>query len=62
LRNRIGSTSQAAIATYLLDATVDGGNPTLNEQVTSFLGATPSDNQIRGAMWLLLNNPLYAVN
>jgi uncharacterized protein (DUF1800 family) len=62
LRERIGSTSQAAIAAYLLDATVDGGNPTLNQQVTSFLGATPTDNQIRGAMWLLLNDPLYAVN
>jgi uncharacterized protein (DUF1800 family) len=62
LRARIGSTGAGAIAAYLLDATVDGGSTALRNQVVQFLGKTPSDNQLRGAMWLLLNTPLYAVN
>ena len=62
LRQRINGTSAQAIAAYLLSATVDGGTRQLQNQLVQFLGPTPSDNQIRGAMWLLLNTPLYAVN
>ncbi len=62
LRQRIGSTAAPAIADYLLDATLDGGTTALRTQIIDFLGQTPSDNQIRGAMWLILNAPDYAVN
>ncbi len=62
LRALIGSTKAAAIADYLLDALVDGGSPELRRIVLGFLGDTPDDAQIQGAMWLLLNTPDYAVN
>jgi hypothetical protein len=66
LRARIGSAKAGAIADYLLGALVDGGNPALRSILTTYLKAPgtnqPSDNQIRGAIWLLLDSPLYAVN
>ncbi len=62
LRARIGSTKKQVIADYLLDALVDGGSPKLRDIIMGFLGETPSDAQIQGAMWLLLNTPDYAVN
>jgi uncharacterized protein (DUF1800 family) len=62
LRTLIGSTKGSAIAAYLLDALVDGGSPTLQTDVQQYLGAAPDDNQILGAIWLLLNSPDYAVN
>jgi hypothetical protein len=62
LRGLIGSTKGRAIGAYLLDALVDGGSPALQGELDKFLGDTPDDAQIQGAMWLLLNAPDYAVN
>jgi uncharacterized protein (DUF1800 family) len=62
LRTRIGSTKKQAIADYLLDALVDGGSAKLRDIIMGFMGETPDDAQIQGAMWLLLNTPDYAVN
>ncbi|HEV2675947.1 MAG TPA: DUF1800 family protein [Aliidongia sp.] len=62
LRTRVGSTAGPKIAAYLLDALVDGGTPALQQTMASYLGAKPDDDQLRGALWLLLNSPSYAVN
>jgi len=62
LRTLIGSTKGSDIATYLLDAFLDGGSPTLQTKLQEYLGKTPDDNQVLGAIWLLLNSPDYAVN
>ncbi len=62
LRQRIGNTDALTIANYLLGDTLDGGTAPLRTQLVQFLGPAPSDNQIRGAMWVLLNSPTYAVN
>jgi hypothetical protein len=62
LRARIGRPSNDAVRNYLLDAFVDGGSPQLQHIIGDFLGAAPSDRQIQGAMWLLLNTPDYTVN
>jgi hypothetical protein len=62
LRARIGNTRMEAIRDYLLDAVVDGGSPKLQHIIGDFLGKDPSDRQIQGAMWLLLNTPDYTVN
>jgi uncharacterized protein (DUF1800 family) len=62
LRARIGDTRMEPIRDYLLDAFVDGGSPSLQHIIGDFLGKTPSDHQIQGAMWLLLNTPDYTVN
>jgi uncharacterized protein (DUF1800 family) len=62
LRTLIGSTEGSVIATYLLDAFLDGGSPALQGKISHFLGKTPDDNQVLGAIWLLLNSPDYAVN
>lgn len=62
LRTRIGATDGPTIAAYLLDALVDGGTPAMQSIITNFLGSTPDDNQIRGALWLITNSPDYAVN
>jgi uncharacterized protein (DUF1800 family) len=62
LRTLIGSTQGTAIADYLLDALVDGGSPELETILRAFLGGKPDDNQILGAIWLLLNAPDYTVN
>lgn len=62
LRNRIGTTAGPKIAAYLLDALVDGGTPALQQTMATYLGAKPDDDQLRGALWLLLNSPSYAVN
>ncbi len=62
LRTAIGSTKGSEIANYLLDALVDGGSESLRVTIKTFLGATPDDNQITGAIWLLLNSPDYTVN
>ncbi len=62
LRAAMGVTHGAGIATYLLDALLDGGTPAQQSLVAGYLGAAPSDNQLRGAIWLILNSPDYAVN
>jgi len=62
LRTLIGSTKGSDISAYLLDALVDGGSPGLQTIMRNYLGATPSDNQILGGIWLLLNAPDYGVN
>ena len=62
LRTRVGSTSGAKIGSYLMDAFVDGGSTAVQQKINGFLGKTPDDNQILGAIWLLLNSPDYAVN
>jgi uncharacterized protein (DUF1800 family) len=66
LRRRIGSKSAEKIADYLLDTLVDGGTPALHDTLLTYLkasnGDTPGDNEIRGAIWLLVNAPAYAVN
>jgi hypothetical protein len=41
---------------------VDGGSPQLLDILLKFLGDTPDDNQVRGAIWLIFNSPEYAVN
>ncbi len=63
LRARLGAKpTRDTIAAYLLDAFLDGGTPAQATLISAFLGLKPSDNQIRGAVWLLLNTPDYAVN
>jgi uncharacterized protein (DUF1800 family) len=62
LRARIDNTGMPAVRDYLLDAFLDGGSAKLEKIIGTFLGATPSDHQIQGAMWLLLNTPDYTVN
>ncbi len=62
LQALIGSTGGKATAEYLLDAFVDGGSPALQTLIQGYLGATPNQNQILGAIWLLMNSPDYAVN
>jgi uncharacterized protein (DUF1800 family) len=62
LRAAIGSTSGKDIAAYLLDALVDGGSTALQPVIRFYLGETPDDNQVLGAIWLLLNSPDYTVN
>ncbi len=62
LRTAMGEVHGKPIATYLLDALLDGGTPAQQTLIQDFLGATPSDNQLRGAIWLILNSPDYAVN
>ena len=62
LRTRIGSTHAADIGDYLLDALLDGGTPEISQILHNYLGTAPSDARIRGAIWLLLNAPDYAVN
>jgi uncharacterized protein (DUF1800 family) len=62
LRTLIGSTKGSEIATYLLDAFVDGGSPALQTIVLDYLGGKPSDNQVLGAIWLMMNSPDNAVN
>jgi uncharacterized protein (DUF1800 family) len=62
LRTLIGSTRDDVIADYLLDALVDGGSATEGNILRQYLGATPSDARIQGAIWLLLNAPDFAVN
>ncbi len=62
LRTAINNTHGWAVSAYLLDALLDGGTPAQSGLLKGYLGATPSDNQIRGAIWLLLNTPDFAVN
>ncbi len=62
LRTAMGVTHGGAIAAYLLDALLDGGTPAQQKLIADYLGPTPSDNQLRGAIWLILNSPDYAVN
>ena len=57
-----GVIHNTGIAAYLMDALLDGGTPAQQSIVRDFLGETPSDNQIRGAIWLILNTPDYSVN
>ena len=62
LRARIGSTKESVIADYLLDALLDGGSKDEAEVLHKYLGQTPSDARLQGAVWLLLNAPDFAVN
>ena len=62
LRTAIGSEYGKVIASYLLDAFVDGGSPAEQTIVQDYLGYKPADNQILGAIWLLMNSPDNAVN
>ena len=62
LRTRIGNTSAAAIRDYLLDALLDGGTAAQRKVLDDYLGQTPSDARVTGAIWLLLNTPDYAAN
>ena len=62
LRAAMGVKHASGIATYLLDALLDGGTPAQQTLIQDFLGYTPSDNQVRGAIWLILNSPDFAVN
>jgi uncharacterized protein (DUF1800 family) len=57
-----GATHGTCVATYLLDALVDGGSGGLQSEIAKFLGSNPSANQIVGAIWLILTSPEYAVN
>ena len=62
LRARIGSTNENKIATYLLDALLDGGSDQEAHELRKYLGSTPTDARLQGAVWLLLNAPDFAVN
>jgi uncharacterized protein (DUF1800 family) len=62
LMSTIGSANGHVIANYLLDALVDGGSPGLRNTIVSYLGSTPSNATVQGAVWLILNSPEYAVN
>ena len=62
LRSRIGSTKTSDIAAYLLDALLDGGSADTAAVLHRYLGETPSDARLQGAVWLLLNAPDFAVN
>jgi uncharacterized protein (DUF1800 family) len=62
LRARIGNTAAPAIRDYLLDAMLDGGTTAQRKILDVYLGDTPSDARVTGAIWLLLNAPDYAVN
>ena len=62
LRARIGSTDAKAVRDYLLDALLDGGSAAEQSTLKNYLGDTPSDARLQGAIWLLLNAPDYTVN
>jgi hypothetical protein len=62
LRALIGSTEAGPIATYLCNALIDGATPAQVTLVRNYLGTKPSDNQLRGAIWLVLNTPDFGVN
>jgi uncharacterized protein (DUF1800 family) len=62
LRARIGSTDAKTIRKYLLDALLDGGSAKEDDTLKNYLGDTPSDARLQGAIWLLLNAPDYTVN
>ncbi len=62
LRARIGSTDAKPIRDYLLDALLDGGSAAEQNTLKKYLGDTPSDARLQGAIWLLLNAPDYTVN
>jgi uncharacterized protein (DUF1800 family) len=62
LRTRINNTKGWAVRNYLLDAFLDGGTTVQQDLLGGYLGATPSDNQILGAIWIVLNTPDYSVN
>ena len=69
LRQRAGSNQTAPIVRYLLNALLDGGSTDLKAILTTYLDAStsgpgggPGDNELRGAIWLVLNSPEYAVN
>jgi uncharacterized protein (DUF1800 family) len=62
LRTRIGSTKDSVIASYLLDALLDGGTADEAQALHKYLGPTPTDARLQGAIWLLLNAPDFAVN
>ncbi len=62
LRAAIGSKRSHDIAVYLMDALLDGGTPDEQAVLERYLGGLPTDNDIRGAIWLLLNTPDYAAN
>jgi hypothetical protein len=62
LRANIGSGRGSDVASYLMDALLDGGTPAQLAVLEHYLGGAPSDNDISGAIWLLLNAPDYAAN
>ena len=62
LRTLIGNTHRQAISAYLLDALIDGGTDKEAGILNSYLGETPSDARLQGAVWLLLNSPDFSVN
>jgi hypothetical protein len=62
LRARIGSTDATVIGDYLLDALLDGGSGAERKTLATYLGDTPTDARLQGAIWLLLNAPDYTVN
>jgi uncharacterized protein (DUF1800 family) len=62
LRTLIGNTHRQAITPYLLDALLDGGTAKQVDILNGYLGETPSDARLQGAIWLLLNTPDFSVN
>jgi len=71
LRQRIatanGSVSPSAItgamvADYLVDAMIDGGAQARRTALIDLMGATPSDQLVRSAIWLIAASPEYIVN
>lgn len=62
LRTRVGKPWGTAFAAYLADALIDGGTADQQTVIKNYLGSKPTDTQLRGAIWLLLNSPDYGVN
>jgi uncharacterized protein (DUF1800 family) len=48
------------IASFLLDALVDGGTPELRALLTNYIANTPS--KVPGAIWIVMSSPEYEVN
>lgn len=63
LRARVGKQQIGSVfAAYLADALIDGGTADQQLLVKTYIGNRPTDTQLRGAIWLLLNAPDYGVN
>ena len=50
------------VASYLLDAMIDGGSAARRTELMTLLGATPIDGNIREAVWLVAASPEFTVN
>jgi uncharacterized protein (DUF1800 family) len=56
----LAAQSGQQIASYLLDALVDGGTPELRALLINYIANTPS--KVPGAIWIVMSSPEYEVN